>query len=144
MNKIAQSLIAATAAIVLLAGCSSPSAEAKDAPEPSATPSASASAASESAPPAPIVMSDAPEAPTSAAQQAGFKDENDMYMRGIKSAWSGELPSDEQLLAAAHYVCDAVTGGVPRDQIKAVTGEGDAATNNNRNLIESAVFAFCP
>ena len=140
MNKIAQCIVGATAAVLLLAGCSAVSAEAQGVP--SDAPSTASSDASPA--PAPIAMSEAPEAPKSAAQEAGFKDENDWYLRSIKSSWTGDMPDDEQLLAAGTLACDELAKGTPRDQVHAVVGSGEAAVNNNQNLIGYAVMALCP
>lgn len=142
MRRIS-AVIVGVAAVALLAGCSAVNAEAASQTVPTA--SVAPSATSSSTPSAaPIVMSDAPDAPKTAAQKAGFKDANDWYLRSIKSAWSGDMPSDHQLLDAASLACGALVKGTPRNQIHVVTGEGDAVVNNNRNVIQYSIMAICP
>ena len=130
MNKIAQSLIAATAAIVLLAGCSSaPSTNNSDATDaPSDTP-------------APLVAESA--SPSANPSNAVFLE----YVRGklLPSTQIGNA-SDDQLLAAGHEACDQIRAGTDPGDVRVVEGEqpdGSGYYMDSSAIMNGALTGLC-
>lgn len=131
---------------VALTGCTAPAEAdqirtfAAEAPKATATPEATPTPE-----PEPIVQPEPEEAaPQTEAQKNGFKDENDWYLRSIKSSWAGPLPSDADLLGVAAYACAEMDAGAARADVTAVQGASEDATNNNRNAVGYAAMALCP
>ena len=141
MNKIAQGLIGATAAILLLAGCSAVSAEAQGVPSvaPSATASSESSASPSSTPSASPGNTD-----PSSNQWNGFASQRDWYLRSLDGALSGNPPSEDQLIAAGNLACKQLNNGKKIDAVRVVTGTGPSADLDNRNIVEAARMVYCP
>ncbi|GAA2230292.1 hypothetical protein N1031_06965 [Herbiconiux moechotypicola] len=112
---------------LVLAGCSTTSAESEAAVE--STPTA-----------APITA--AAEEPTEAA--ALTDDEVSAYfLDSVKPTWRGAEPTDEELLSAAELVCEQLAGGATVDSVVVVEGEGEDADWNNFQLVNRAADSYC-
>jgi len=141
-------LIAVTAAVLVLAGCSAaPVDETTDSAR--TVPSSSAPAETSEPTAAPLAEQPEPEAsgefsPDHNAQSLGFKDADDMFLRSVQSSWSGDIPSDAELLAAGAYACEQIATGVVRDTIIAVQGDSETAMRHNQVVVSSAGYAWCP
>lgn len=143
MFKTGQLVGFAVVAVLALSGCASAGASA-DVAKSAAPEVAAAAEATEEPAAAPITMEPAATEDQTEAQKAGFVDENDWYLRSIKSSWSGDLPTDDQLLGAAALACASAQDGAAADDIVVVQGEGDDAFYNNRNAVNYAIMALCP
>lgn len=132
------------------AGASAPAGDVKPevvaSAEPTSEPTATPTAEPVAAPIVAAPIAAAPEATESQteAQKNGFIDENDWYLRSIRAGWTGELPTDEQLLGAGKLACDGLAAGTRQEDVIVVQGEGEDALNNNRNLVGYALMALCP
>lgn len=129
MNKIVQSVIAATAAILLLAGCSAGSAEAQAAPEPSvsATPSdaANATLTPDAEPTAPVV-----------------KDADSLYLKEVRIRLKAmDSTSDADLIAAGHKACDLYAQGQKRESIDIIEGDAPGEPFPGANDLAIATWA---
>ena len=140
MNKIAQGLIGATAAILLLAGCSAVSAEAQGVPAPS-----SSSTPNETPSPAPVAVgTPTPNTDPSSNKWNGFASQREWYLRSLEGAISGQPPSDDQLIAAGNLACEQIKSGKKLNLVRVVKGSGPSADLDNRNIVEAARMVYCP
>ena len=134
MNK---KLVAVVAAVLVLAGCSAvPSDNGADSARvaPSSSPTA-----------APLPEQPEPEiTEQSEAQKNGFKDEDDWYLRSVKSSWQGDVPTDEELLKAGTSACEALTSGTQKADVVSVEGDSENAVYNNQIVVAYAIMALCP
>jgi len=91
---------------------------------------------------APIEMSSKPVEPEKLfpTGKVGDPEVDAFFLKGIKTAWVGEMPTDQQLLDAAALACKQHKAG---QEIQVVNGTTEAADNNNRNLGTYAKQLYC-
>ena len=147
MNKIAQGLVSATAAILLLAGCSAVSAEAQGVPTPSAssTPSSEPSASpSSTLTAAPIPAEASAPAPSPSSSKFGNYTQDEFFLASMAGTWHGTQPSDARLIEAAHLACDTLRNGTLKKDVRVVDGQGADADWNNGRIVLYGVDTYCP
>ena len=142
--KIAQGLIGATAAILLLAGCSAVSAEAQDAPtlSTSSTPSATPSEQPSAPGPVAVAPSQAPAKPTAGIIPNGEA----TFLKYATQPGSTLLVGmdgvpDSDLLKAGYYACDLFAQGQSYDKMDVIHGDEAAlaAANQPPNRNDAAI-----
>lgn len=148
MPKITALIGMALVAAMMLTGCSAgpvvspPQATTaeQESPEPPAP------APDETVEPAPIALDPTVEqdGDLSEAQQHGFADANDWFLRSIKSSWPDNTPSDATLLGAGELACQERAAGVPDAEVVAVEGASEEALRLNAYVVTYAVMALCP
>jgi hypothetical protein len=112
---------------------------------PSQTPSAMPAPESPATPvAAPITMEPVAPDERSEAQKAGFADDDAWFLAAIRSSWSGETPTDEQLLGAGALACESLEAGADPASIVVVQGGDDIAAHNNQTTVDYAIMALCP
>lgn len=137
--------VAAVAVVLAMSGCGASVEAGQPAKSAVGTTATSAPVETSAATAAPITMPPVDPATQSEAQKAGFIDENDWFLRSVKSTWlGGDAPSDDELLSAASLACEELGNGSPRDAVTVVVGDGEDAATNNSNAVWYAVMALCP
>lgn len=123
-------------ALLALTGCSAPAASS---PAPTVTVTATATATA-----APTAITMTGEATKSAQPyptgKVGDPEVDAFFLKGIKTAWAGEMPTDQQLLDAAALACKQRESG---QKVQVVTGATEDAANNNRNLATYSRQMYC-
>ena len=138
MNKIAQGLIGATAAILLLAGCSAISAEAQGVPTP--TPSATLSST-----PEPIAAkAESPSPSPSHNPDWGNYTQDEFYLLSVAPPWQGPRPTDAKLIALAHVACAQLAAGTKFENARPVPGKSQDDLTNSLGVTTYAVQVYCP
>lgn len=137
MNTVAQSIVGATAAVLLLAGCSAVSAEAQGVPTTS-------SSVTPSATPAPVTAKVAPSPSPSHNPDWGDYTQDEFYIASIAPGWRGAHPTDQQLIAYARTTCKLLSTGVSLKDARSVAGKSEDAIANNLSVTTYAVQVYCP
>lgn len=133
-------------------------------------PSVESSKASAKPEAAPLVMTEAEAIAESSSAPIPESSETDFitFMQPDFSGWKGELPSDEDLLAAGYLACEKLDDGVPEMEVEVIPGSLPTLTpkeekemtapeiarfrfdnskgalyENNRQIITSAISALC-
>lgn len=121
-------------AALLLTGCASGEPEAAPTVTVTATPEAMAAAG-------PIQVS----AATPEAEPTEVVDKEAHYLDFVKPTWRTELPSDEDLLAAADLACEAMRAGARTSDLDIISG-GTAENNawHSSQVGVAAVSILCP
>lgn len=134
LTGMKKKLIAVTAAVLVLAGCTAaPSDETSDSARtaPSSTPTATETVEPTAAPLAEQPEADETETEPMPAGEGEF-------LAAVYPAWRGALPSDSELIAAGNYACEQMTAGVAKAEVVAVEGASEDAMWNNSQLISAA------
>jgi PBP1b-binding outer membrane lipoprotein LpoB len=139
--------LAAVLVVLALSGCSaatggpearSPAAEETATPtteatlEPTAEPTPTAA-------PVEIVPTEAPGVP----EFNGFASQREWYLKSLDGALSGTV-SDDDLIAAGMLACEQMRNGETLDTARVVTGTGEAADQDNNNILWAAYYVYCP
>jgi hypothetical protein len=129
--------IAALLVVLTLGGCSS-AVTSDSARVPEGSTATEPPAPSETAGP----VTATPEATAGAktpAEEAGFKDADDMFLRSL----DGQVPeslTDDELKAAGAYSCDQLRAGAAKESVIAVVGDPEA----NTSVVIFAIRSYCP
>jgi len=122
---------------VALVGCASI--------EPSVEPNATSSRPEA----APLVMTEAEATVESTSEPTPENSETDFitFIQPDFSGWKGELPLDEDLLAAGYLACEKLDKGEPYMEVEVIPGSLEDPTSllyeNNRTLVTAAISALC-
>ncbi|WP_146069536.1 hypothetical protein [Cryobacterium sp. Y11] len=131
-------IVLAVAAVLAMGGCSAAVVE----PVAESEPSEVAVSATPEPVAAPIEMKAAPTAdPTTPWGEAGFESADAWYLASMDAVWTGERPSDAQLLGAAMLVCEQIAAGTERQDVTAVSG--DDPDDNNQKIVTYAIITLC-
>jgi PBP1b-binding outer membrane lipoprotein LpoB len=135
--------LAVLAVAALLSGCSA----AVEAPSAGRT----APAVAETATPEPTATVEPTAAPVTIEPTAtpnpefnGFASQEDWYLRGLAGALSGKPPSDDDLIGAGMLACEQLRSGVALADVRVVSGAGELADQDNRNIVGQATQVYCP
>ena len=112
-------------------------------------PSVESSKASAKPEAAPLVMTEAEAIAESSSAPIPESSETDFitFMQPDFSGWKGELPSDEDLLAAGYLACEKLDEGVPEMEVEVIPDSlkdsKSAIYENNQQIVTSAISALC-
>ena len=112
-------------------------------------PSVESSKASAKPEAAPLVMTEAEAAVESSPAPIPESSESDFitFMQPDFSGWNGDLPADEELLAAGYLACEKLDEGVPDMGVEVIPHSlkdpNGPLYENNRTLVTSAISALC-
>lgn len=112
-------------------------------------PSVESSKASAKPEAAPLVMTEAEATAESSSAPIPESSETDFitFMQPDFSGWKGELPSDEDLLAAGYLACEKLDEGVPEMEVEVIPDSlkdpKSALYENNQQIVNSAISALC-
>ncbi len=123
-------VIAVLATALLLTGCASGAAQTDG----------SGAAVAQSAAPDTMDATAAPEPDSTGTSEI----DEATFLRGAKAAWRGDVPSDEELIAAGRLACDQLAAGTTADAVRVVVGDGDDADWNNQKLVTYGAQTYCP
>lgn len=137
--------LSAVLVVLALSGCSAAGVESAPEPKPSMTaePAPSNTPAAQPTPtaaaaPIEIVPTEQPK-----AEFNGFSSQREWYLKSLEGSLSGTV-SDDDLIAAGLLVCEQLASGVAYDEVRVVSGTGEAADLDNENIYWSAVQVYCP
>lgn len=115
----------------------------------SGEPSVESSKASAKPEAAPLIMTEAEATAESPSAPIPESSETDFitFMQPDFSGWKGELPSDEDLLAAGYLACEKLDEGVPEMEVEVIPDSlkdpKSALYENNQQIVNSAISALC-
>ena len=115
----------------------------------SGEPSVESSKASAKPEAAPLVMTEAEATAESSSAPIPESSETDFitFMQPDFSGWKGELPSDEDLLAAGYLACEKLDKGESDMEVEVISDSLEDPNSplyeNNRTLVTAAVSALC-
>ena len=98
---------------------------------------------------APLIMSEEQATVEESAEPIPESSETDFiaFMQPDFSGWHGELPPDEELLAAGYLACEKRDEGVPEMEIEVIPGSLETPRSplyeNNMQIVTSAISALC-
>jgi hypothetical protein len=89
--------------------------------------------------PVEIVPTEAPGLP----EFNGFSSQREWYLKSLDGALSGAV-SDDDLIAAGMLACEQMRNGETLNTARVVSGTGEAADQDNNNILWAAYYVYCP
>ncbi|MGO4298389.1 DUF732 domain-containing protein [Glutamicibacter sp. MCAF14] len=98
---------------------------------------------------APLTMSEEQATVEESVEPTPESSETDfiVFMQPDFSGWKGELPADDELLAAGYLACEKLDDGEPEIDVEVIPGSfedpSSALYSNNQKIVSAAVSALC-